>query len=80
MTLNRLDTLWNRSQSLYVIEEKLPDVGQANVIYLVPSGDDNYESYLYVEGEYKPLGVSGDYSQILNRLTKIEQTLEFIDV
>lgn len=79
MIYNRLDTLWNRSQSIYVVEDKLPDKGQANVIYLVPSSDKNYDSYLWVDNEYKPLGISGDYTQIINRLINIEQSLEFID-
>lgn len=36
----------------------LPEVGQPNVIYIVPNGDGKYDEYLYTDGVWNPIGTT----------------------
>lgn len=55
--------------TIQVVDE-LPETGQAGVIYLVPSGSNNYERYVWEKGQYIDLGSTN--IDLTNYLTKTE--------
>lgn len=52
------------------VVDDLPEVGQAGVIYLVPSGSNNYERYVWENGQYIDLGSTN--IDLSNYLTKTD--------
>lgn len=67
------------SPDLFVIVDKLPDVGIPNKIYIVPSND-SYSLYVYINGTPILVGGAVDNSELIDRIDKIENTITWNNI